>query len=98
MQNPQIQRADCIVIAQGSGNFAPDSTKQMPQGQGRGSKCYFLESERWKLKWSLLGERKGSPGGSPAGMGRIPDGDRRSQRKNRKGQKSTERGRRVQGA
>ena len=72
MQNPQIQRADCIVIAHGSGNFAPDSTKQMPQGQGRGSKCYFLESERWKLKWSLLGERKGSPGDSPAGMGEDP--------------------------
>ena len=38
-------------------------TKQMPQGQGRGSKCYFLASERWKLKWSLPDERKDSPGG-----------------------------------
>ena len=35
----------------------------MPHRQGRGSTCCFLESERWKLKWSLRDERKDSPGG-----------------------------------
>ena len=46
MQNPRIQRADCIVIAQGSGNLAPDMYKANATRAGKGIKVLFLKSLR----------------------------------------------------
>ena len=42
MQNPQIQRTDCKVIAQGSGNIATDAYKANATRAGKGIKVLFL--------------------------------------------------------